>query len=129
MLSLSNLTFADLWAFPSVIRQPATFPELLTLNTSKIFAYPRIVSLISGFNNPEAAFFICSIKSYIIVYYLCSTSFWLAESLADAFALTLKPITDAFEASANITSLSVTAPTPECRTKTLTSSLFIFSKA
>ena len=66
MLSLSNLTFADLWAFPSVIRQPATFPELLTLNTSKIFAYPRIVYLISGFNNPEAAFFISSTKSYII---------------------------------------------------------------
>ena len=53
----------------------------------------------------------------------------MAQSLAEALALTLKPIIEALDASASITSLSVIAPTPECKIKTLTSSVLIFSKA
>jgi hypothetical protein len=53
----------------------------------------------------------------------------LAALRAGALARTLKPITGAPEASARPTSDSVIAPTPECSTRTRTSSLPIFSIA
>ena len=59
---------------------------------------------------------------------------WAFDSLyaafrAGALARTLKPMTGAWLASARPMSDSVMAPTPECRTRTRTSSLPIFSIA
>ena len=61
--------------------------------------------------------------------YFISTFFWFASSRAGAFALTLKPITGALEASANKMSLSVIAPTPEYKTLIITSSFPTLFKA
>ena len=49
--------------FPSITIHPAIAPNLGDLNTSLTSATPTIFSLISGFNNPDNACLISSIRS------------------------------------------------------------------
>ena len=45
------------WMWPSVTKQPAMLPILLTLNTWRISAWPCSFSRISGSSMPDRAFF------------------------------------------------------------------------
>ena len=87
-------------------------PSLDILKTSLTSHRPVISSLISGESNPSIASFNSLMASYIIEYVLISISSFSATSLAFPIGLTLKPITNASDAEASSTSLSVIAPTP-----------------